>query len=124
MKKFEDIIKEIDIDSDNYNIEKMKDIYKKDLNFFLQSNNLKINHVEKLVSRYDLKRKLKKKQDGKIVIYDSEYEYFSIPEIKKPIKKKCSKNYKQKKDKTCEEQLSKKFDLIKYSKSVKKSRKK
>lgn len=127
-KNFDDFFKDRSGDDDVEKFRmKIKELYKKDLIFFLRSNNLKINHEENLVSRYDLKRKLKKKEDGKIVIYDSQYEYFSIPaEIKKQIKKKCSKNYQQKrKDKlNCEEQLSKKFDLIKYSKSAKKSRKK
>lgn len=130
-KNFDDFLKDSTAGDDDVKKlrTKMTEIYEKDLDFFLTTNNLNLNNVKKIVSRYDLKRKLKKKEDGKIVIYDSENVYFSIPEIKKKIaKKKCSGHYKLKRknnteeemERNCEEQLSKKFDLINYSKSQKK----
>lgn len=65
-KNFDDFLKDRSGDDDVEKFrKKIKELYKKDLIFFLQSNNLKINHVENLVSRYDLKRKLKKKKMGK-----------------------------------------------------------
>ena len=114
-------------------IGKLKEIYQTDLTNFLQFNGLynkKVgDNIDYLVSRYDLQRKDRKKENGKIIIFDNRRDYLKIPAVQQgEIRRRCANGFRMSKRmneaqepvKECIENISKKIGLIKFSKSPRK----
>lgn len=114
-------------------IGKLKEIYQTDLTNFLQFNGLynkKVgDNIDYLVSRYDLQRKDRKKENGNIIIFDNRRDYLKIPAVQQgEIRRRCANGFRMSKRmnearepvKECIENISKKIGLIKFSKSPRK----
>ena len=87
------------------------------------------DNIDYLVSRYDLQRKDRKKENGNIIIFDNRRDYLKIPAVQQgEIRRRCANGFRMSKRmnearepvKECIENISKKIGLIKFSKSPRK----